>query len=77
MRIQLALDNISRNDALALLDNVHPYIDIVEVGTPFIIQEQITRDGLSKTLQPYTGLSAAHPLLKLSEYSYAELKSDA
>lgn len=77
MRMQLALDDISWNDALALLDNVHPFIDIVEVETPFIIQEQITRDGLSKILQSHTGLFATHPLLKLIEFSYAELKSDA
>ncbi|PWC22761.1 mannitol-1-phosphate 5-dehydrogenase [Brenneria roseae subsp. roseae] len=41
------------------------------------LQEKIIRDGLSKTLQSHTGLSAAHPLLKLIEFSYAELKSDA
>ncbi|MBS1180828.1 MAG: 3-hexulose-6-phosphate synthase [Proteobacteria bacterium] len=39
MKLQLALDDISIDDAVALLDRVHPFIDIVEVGTPFLIEE--------------------------------------
>ncbi|RUM54707.1 MAG: 3-hexulose-6-phosphate synthase [Marinomonas sp.] len=42
MKIQLALDDITINDAFSLLDQVHNYIDIVEIGTPLII-----RDGMA------------------------------
>ncbi len=39
MKLQLALDDITIEDSLALLDQVHEHLDIVEVGTPFIIEE--------------------------------------
>ena len=37
-KLQLALDDISLEDALALLGKVNGYIDIVEIGTPFMMQ---------------------------------------
>lgn len=37
-KLQLALDDIALGDALCLLNEVHDHIDIVEAGTPFIIQ---------------------------------------
>jgi 3-hexulose-6-phosphate synthase len=39
MKLQLALDDITIDEAVALLDRVHPLIDIVEVGTPFLIED--------------------------------------
>lgn len=36
-KLQLALDDISLDEALKLLDLVHASIDIAEVGTPFLI----------------------------------------
>ena len=35
-KLQLALDTLELNDALKLLEKVNPYIDIAEVGTPFV-----------------------------------------
>lgn len=37
--LQLAIDTLSTDEALALLAKVHPHCDIVEVGTPLIIEE--------------------------------------
>lgn len=37
-RLQLALDDISLDEALGLLEQIHDYVDIVEVGTPFLIE---------------------------------------
>lgn len=37
-RLQLALDDISLGDALRLLKDVRKFIDIVEVGTPFLME---------------------------------------
>jgi len=37
MKLQLALDDITLEDAMELVDKVHDYIDIVEIGSPFII----------------------------------------
>lgn len=37
MKLQLAIDGLTLAEALAILKELHPYIDIVEVGTPFLI----------------------------------------
>nr|WP_183327794.1 3-hexulose-6-phosphate synthase [Catenisphaera adipataccumulans] len=39
MKLQLALDDLELNDALALVQKVRDDIDIIEVGSPFIIEE--------------------------------------
>ena len=39
MKLQLALDDISLENALELVGKVQDYIDIIEVGSPFIIEE--------------------------------------
>ena len=41
MKLQLALDFITAQEAKELLKEVEDYIDIVEIGTPFVIQEGI------------------------------------
>lgn len=38
MKLQLALDDITLEKALALVDEVQDYIDIVEIGTPMVIE---------------------------------------
>ena len=37
MKLQLAIDELTLTEALQVLKDIHPYIDIVEVGTPFLI----------------------------------------
>lgn len=37
-KLQIALDDISMDDALSLLEQIHSYIDIIEVGTPFLME---------------------------------------
>lgn len=39
MKLQLALDDISLANGLKLVEKVHDYIDIIEIGSPFIIDE--------------------------------------
>ncbi len=39
MKLQLALDDITLEDALELVEKVKDYIDIIEVGTPLVIEE--------------------------------------
>ncbi|MDF7638120.1 3-hexulose-6-phosphate synthase [Lactobacillus sp. ESL0791] len=39
MKLQLALDDISLTDALSLGEKVRDYVDIFEIGSPFIIEE--------------------------------------
>ncbi|WP_026931937.1 3-hexulose-6-phosphate synthase [Glycomyces tenuis] len=37
MKLQLALDVIDLDDAVAFVQSVRDYVDIIEVGTPFVI----------------------------------------
>ncbi|OON42025.1 3-hexulose-6-phosphate synthase [Izhakiella australiensis] len=39
MKLQLALDELKLNDAIALAQRVREYVDIIEIGTPFVIDE--------------------------------------
>ncbi|NRA40306.1 MAG: orotidine 5'-phosphate decarboxylase [Planctomycetes bacterium] len=39
MQLQLAIDVLSTQAALALVEKVYPYYDIAEIGTPLIIEE--------------------------------------
>ena len=41
MKLQIALDTLNIEESLDLLDEIHDEIDIVEVGTPFIIREGV------------------------------------
>ena len=38
MKLQIALDDLTLERALALTDAVRDYVDIIEIGTPFIYQ---------------------------------------
>ena len=42
IELQLALDDLTREQALKLVENVYEYVDIVEIGTPFIIKHGIS-----------------------------------
>lgn len=39
MKLQLALDELKLDEALALAQRVIEYVDIIEIGTPFVIDE--------------------------------------
>lgn len=52
MKLQLALDVINLDDAVAFVESVRDYVDIIEVGTPFVIDRGM--DGVK-------ALSAAFP----------------
>ena len=38
-KLQLALDCLTIDEALRLMEQVHPHVDIVEIGTPLIFEE--------------------------------------
>ena len=41
MKLQVALDTLNIDECLNLLDEIHEVVDIVEVGTPFIVREGV------------------------------------
>ncbi len=38
MKLQLALDDVTLEEGIALVEQVREYVDIVEIGSPFIIE---------------------------------------
>jgi 3-hexulose-6-phosphate synthase len=57
-RLQLALDFVELEDALALLKKVHSFVDIVEVGTPSIIRYGVEAVRIVKQSYPQKPLLA-------------------
>lgn len=39
MKLQLALDTLSLEESISLVKEVEQYIDIIEIGTPFLLEE--------------------------------------
>lgn len=39
MKLQIALDTLTTEECIALLDETKDFVDVIEVGTPFIIEE--------------------------------------
>ena len=42
MKLQRALDDVTLEEALALVDRVKKYIDIIEIGTPLVYEYGIS-----------------------------------
>ena len=68
MKLQLALDDISLRDALALMEKIHEHIDIVEVGTPLIIEEGLAPVRQLKARFPHLEVLADAKIMDAGEY---------
>lgn len=68
MKLQLALDDISLSDALALVDSIQEHVDIVEVGTPLIIEEGLTPVRQLKQRFPHLEVLADAKIMDAGEY---------
>ena len=58
MKLQVALDTLSLQQCTALLEKTRGYIDIAEVGTPFIIEEGMV---------PVRALKAKFPEIEIAK----------
>ncbi len=56
MKLQAALDTLTLEECLALLDHTKGAVDIAEVGTPFIIE---------CGMEPVRAIKAAHPEIEV------------
>lgn len=72
MKLQLALDDITLDDAVELLDKVHTYVDIIEVGSPFIIEEGMRPVRIFKEKYPDCEILADTKIMDAGDYE-AEL----
>lgn len=68
MLLQLALDDISREGALALLQSVGDLVDIIEIGTPFAYSQPISLIGELKQLYPDKKILADYKILDAGEF---------
>lgn len=72
MKLQLALDDITLEDAMTLLEKVHAYVDIVEVGSPFIISDGMEPVRQIKAKYPELEVLADTKIMDAGEYEAEE-----
>ena len=74
VRLQVALDFENLNDALKIAEQVSPYVDIMEVGTPLIKAEGIGAVKALKKAYPNKAICAD---LKTADTGYLEVRMAA
>lgn len=72
MKLQLALDDITLEDAVTLLDKIHLYVDIIEVGSPFIIRDGMKPVRVLKERYPDCEILADTKIMDAGEYEAEE-----
>lgn len=72
MKLQLALDDIKLEEAMELIEKVHDYIDIVEIGSPFIIDCGMVPVRMIKEKYPELEVLADTKIMDAGDYE-AEL----
>jgi len=68
MKLQLALDTFTLEESIELLNQVNEYIDIIEVGTPFIIEDGLIPVRKFKELYPNCEVLADVKIMDGGEY---------
>lgn len=76
MKLQLALDLVDINGAKLILNEVKDTIDIVEIGTPFIIKEGVRAIAEIKNAYPFLEVLADVKIMDAGEHE-AKLAYDA
>ncbi|CAM2871681.1 3-hexulose-6-phosphate synthase [Paenibacillus sediminis] len=73
MELQLALDLVNIPQAIELLKEVEPYIDIVEIGTPVVINEGLR--AVKEVKQAYPNLKVLADLKIMDAAGYEVMKA--
>ena len=68
MELQLALDDIALDEALALAESVQEYVDIIEVGTPMVMEYGMAPVRELKKLFPDKKVLADLKIMDAGEY---------
>lgn len=68
MKLQLALDDITYENAILLVKKVEEFIDIVELGTPFAYTNPISAIGEFKQMFPKLQILADYKILDGGEF---------
>lgn len=75
-KLQIALDELSLPDALELIEQVRDHVDIVEIGTPFVIDEGMHAVRAMREAFPDLEILADTKIMDAGEYE-ADLAFDA
>jgi 3-hexulose-6-phosphate synthase len=76
MKLQLALDLVDIDGAKLILDELHDIIDIVEIGTPFLIKEGVKAITEIKNAYTFLDVLADVKIMDAGDYE-AKLAYDA
>lgn len=68
MKLQIALDTLTLEECIALLDETKDYVDVIEVGTPFIIEEGMKPVRELKKRYPELEVLADAKIMDAGEY---------
>ncbi|MBS4221744.1 3-hexulose-6-phosphate synthase [Lederbergia citrea] len=68
MKLQVALDLVDIPEAINILENIHEYVDIVEIGTPFIINYGLKAVNQIKEAFPHLKVLADLKIMDAGEY---------
>ena len=72
MKLQLALDDITLEDAVSLVRTVRDYIDIIEIGTPFVIEYGMEAVRVMKKEFPEKEILADLKIMDAGDYEAEE-----
>ncbi len=67
MRLQLALDTLSLQDSISLVKKIQNYIDIIEIGTPFLLEEGMQSVRVMKKEFPHLEVLADTKIMDAGE----------
>jgi 3-hexulose-6-phosphate synthase len=76
MKLQLAIDELNLDQALIALKTLSPYLDIIEIGTPFLIDEGRKAVRQIKALYPHLEVLCDAKIMDAGAYE-AQLAYDA
>lgn len=68
MKLQIALDTLTLDECIALMDEVREHVDVIEVGTPFIIEEGMVPVRELKKRYPEKEVLADAKIMDAGEY---------
>lgn len=68
MKLQLSLDFGRLDDAINILSETHPYVDIIELGTPMLFREGLSSLTIIKNLYPEIDLLADMKIIDGGSY---------
>jgi len=67
MKLQLALDTLSLSESLSLVRDIEPYIDVVEIGTPFLLENGMEAVRIMKEAFPSLEILADTKIMDAGE----------